>query len=86
MILKWLFTFLIFYLLYKLIFNFILPVSRATSQVRNKINEMNRQQAQAFQQQQGSGYAQQQPAKNTKETSSSSKPPSEDYIDFEEIK
>jgi len=84
MILKWLFTVLLFYLLYKLVFNFILPVSRATAQVRNKINEMNRQQAQTAQQQ-GSGYAQT-AAKNTKETSSSSKPPSEDYIDFEEIK
>lgn len=84
MILKWLFTFLLFYLLYKLIFNFILPVSKATAQVRNKINEMNRQQTQAFQQQ-NQGYAQT-AAKNTRDSSSSSKPPAEDYIDFEEIK
>ena len=85
MILKWLFTFLLLYLLYKLVFNFILPVSRATAEVRNKINEMNRQQTQTFQQQQGSGYAPN-ATKNTKEASSASKPPSDDYIDFEEVK
>ncbi len=79
MILEWLFTFLVVYLLYKLIFDFVLPVSRATSQVRSKINEMNRQQQQAHNQ----------PADFTKssgKTASSAKPPADDYIDFEEIK
>jgi hypothetical protein len=73
---EWIFTFLALYLLYKLIFDFIIPVSRATSQVRSKINEMNHQQGQQQQ-----PVNQQQPRKTT-----SSHPSSEDYIDFEEIK
>ncbi|MFT4156150.1 hypothetical protein [Parafilimonas sp.] len=78
MILEWLFTFLVFYILYKLIFNFILPVSRATSQVRNKINEMNRQQEAAH------TYSNSNTAKRN--PSSKPAPPAGDYIDFEEIK
>ena len=71
---EWIFTFLIVYLLYKLIFDFIIPVSRATSQVRSKINQMQQQQ-------------QPQAASRQKSTTTTSvRPPSEDYIDFEEVK
>ena len=69
---EWLFTFLIVYLLYKLIFDFIIPVSRASSQVRSKLNQMHQQQQQATSAQRNS---------NT-----DIRPPAEDYIDFEEIK
>lgn len=77
MILEWLFTFLVVYLLYKLIFDFIIPVSRASSQMRNKINQMHQQQQQQYHQQ------------TTNQQSSKQetvKPSKEDYIDFEEIK
>ena len=41
---EWLITFLVFYFLYKLIFDFILPVSRASSQIKNRMNQMHQQQ------------------------------------------
>lgn len=72
---EWLFTFLVFYLLYRLIFDFILPVSRVSAQVRNKVNEMNRQQQEQFNSNQTYTDAKQ-----------TTKPPADDYIDFEEIK
>ena len=74
---EWIFTFLIVYLLYKLIFDFIIPVSRATSQVRSKINQMQ-------QQQQPQAASRQKSTSTT--TTTSVRPPSEDYIDFEEVK
>ena len=73
MIFEWLFTFLVLYLLYKLIFDFIVPVSRASSHIRSKVNEMHQQQQQQYNNQ---------PANNKTHV----QPPAEDYIDFEEIK
>jgi len=70
---EWIFTILVLYLLYKLIFDFILPVSKASAQMRNKINEMNNRQQDNTNQQQPDREAQ-------------ARPPKEDYIDFEEIK
>ena len=70
---EWIFTVLILYLLYKLIFDFILPVSKVSAQMRNKINEMNNKQQQ--------NTDQQLPNRESK-----SRPSKEDYIDFEEIK
>jgi hypothetical protein len=72
---EWLFAFLIFYLLYKLIFDFILPVSRASSQIKNRMNEMHQQQQNHY---------------NSSQTNTSqqtkSRPPADEYIDYEEIK
>jgi len=73
---EWLFTFLIVYLLYKLIFDFIIPVSRASSQVRSKLNQMHQQQQQQ----------EQQAASRQKSSGINVRPPAGDYIDFEEIK
>ena len=73
---EWLFAFLIFYLLYKLIFDFILPVSRASSQIRNRMNQINQQQQNNYNSSQTNTSAQQ----------TKSKPPSDEYIDYEEIK
>ena len=70
---EWIFTVLVLYLLYKLIFDFILPVSRASAQMRNKMNEMSNKQQ--------DNTNQQQPDREAK-----ARPPKEDYIDFEEIK
>lgn len=70
---EWLFTFLILYLLYKLVFGFIVPVYRASSDMRSKINQMHQQQQQPMNEQ----------STNTK---NNVRPPAEDYIDFEEIK
>jgi len=75
---EWLFTFLIVYLLYKLIFDFIIPVSRASSQVRSKLNQMHQQQQQATSAQRSSSAQ--------RNSNTDIRPPAEDYIDFEEIK
>ena len=76
---KIVFYFLIAYLLYKLIFDVVVPVSKATSQVKDRIREM--QEEQLRQQQ---AYRQQ---------SSATPPPQQakpaekgDYLDFEEVK
>lgn len=71
---EWIFILLVLYLLYKLIFDFILPVSRASAQMRSKINEMNKQPHQDSNQH-----------TNTSKPAGP-RPPKEDYIDFEEIK
>lgn len=71
---EWLFTFLICYLLYKLIFDFILPVSRASAQIKSKVNQMNAQQQNQYNQAQ----------QNTQQAKT--KPPADDYIDYEEVK
>lgn len=71
---EWLFAFLVFYLLYKLIFDLILPVSRASSQIRRKVNEMNAQQHKQY------------PPHQNKTQQPHAKPPADDYIDYEEVK
>lgn len=76
MMIEWLFAFLIFYLLYKLIFDFILPVSRASSQIRNRMNQMNQQQQNHYNSSQTNASSQQ----------TKSRPPADEYIDYEEIK
>ena len=71
------------YLLYKLIFDFIIPVAKTTKQVKKQFSDMssrmqetmNQQQAQ---QQQGNQFS---PGKST-----STKGKNDDYIEFEEIK
>lgn len=74
---RFLFLLLVFYLLYKLVFDLIIPVSRATSQVRHKMQEMqDLQQAQMRQQQQ----------QQQKQQSAGARPSQDDYIDFEEVK
>lgn len=66
----------LFYVLYKFIFELVIPVSRATSQVKDKMREMQEQQRQQYQQQQ-----QQQPTQQSQQ-----QPSKGDYIEFEEIK
>jgi hypothetical protein len=75
---EWIFAFLIFYLLYKLIFDFIVPVTKASSQIRNRVNEMNRQYSHQNRQQQT------QTPKAAEKTDV--RPAKDDYIEFEEIK
>jgi hypothetical protein len=68
------------YLLYKFVFELLVPVSKATTQVKDKLREMQEQQAaqqRAYQQQ---TQAQAQP-QSPKETGKAG-----DYIEFEEVK
>ncbi|MES2003815.1 MAG: hypothetical protein V4450_04795 [Bacteroidota bacterium] len=68
------------YLLYKFVFELVIPVSKATSQVKDKMREM--QEAQQAQQRQ---YQQQQ---QTTQTQAAKEPTTKggDYIEFEEVK
>jgi hypothetical protein len=73
---KLIFYGLVVYLIYKLIFELVIPVSKASSQMREKIQQM--QDQQNFQQQQAKPAAEPQPAAKPKTD--------KDYIEFEEVK
>lgn len=75
------------YLLYKLVFGLILPVSRAASQMKGKMADFQRAQQDAMQQryqQQAPPQSQRPPVKPV--PPATTKPSKEDYLDFEEIK
>lgn len=72
------------YLAYKFIFELVIPVGKATSQVKDnlrKMQEMQQAQQQQYRQQQQQAQAQAQQAA-AKESAAKSG----DYIDFEEVK
>lgn len=69
------------YLLYKLIFDFIIPVARTTKQVKKQFNEMSGR-MQEMQRQQ----AQQQNEQYVKKATPASKGKQDDYIEFEDVK
>ena len=70
------------YLLYRLVFNFILPVYRATRQVRKGFQEMNERMNQQQQYQQNGAGTQ----STNQSASNNSNTKMGEYIDFEEIK
>lgn len=72
------FELLVLYLLYKLIFDFIIPVYRTTKQVKQKVGEM--------QSQMNEHMKQQQTQFSTTADEKEPKPAKEDYIEFEEVK
>ncbi len=82
--LKTLFLIFVFYMLYKLIFEFIIPVYNASKRMRDQVGQMQQkmQEEQQRQQFERDGYIK----TNTGNTSSSNKPVDKDYIDFEEVK
>ncbi len=71
------FELLLFYLVYKLIFDFIIPVYKTTKQVNKKMGEMQNRMNDHFDQTQ---------AKETVPDEKTNKPNKEDYIEFEEVK
>lgn len=77
---------LILYLLYKLVFDFIVPVSKTTSQFKEQVNEIKRMQEEKMRRQQ-SGFSQTQPPKSApKEKGNTTTTTDGEYIDYEEIK
>ncbi len=70
---------IVIYLVYKFVFELVVPVSKATSQMKDTLQQMQQQQHSYQQQQQQPPTA----ATTTKPTTSSAK---DDYIDFEEVK
>ena len=73
------FELLVLYLLYKLIFDFIIPVYRTTKQVNKKMGEMQSRMNEQMNQQQAGGEPGTPKDKQAK-------PSREDYIEFEEVK
>jgi hypothetical protein len=76
---KFIFYGILIWLLYKLVFDFIIPVSRATRQIKSKIREAQEQQ-QRFQEQQDMKAAQFQKKNPPADTADT------EYIDYEEVK
>ena len=70
------FVIFIIYIVYKLVFELIVPVSKATTQFKSKMQDVHKMQQDYMQQQQNTS------AKSSPKPSSHD----EDYIDFEEIK
>ena len=81
---------LVIYLLYKVIFEVVVPVSNGVKTVKKNMEQMQRQQAEAFKQAQNRGGQTQQT--NTGHTSATTSAPKKEtpveaeYIDFEEVK
>jgi Sec-independent protein translocase protein TatA len=78
--LKIIFYTFIFWLLYKLIFDFIVPVYQSTKQVRRQMGDIQDRMRQQYQEQQQAQQEAQRPQASTK------KADKKDYLDFEEIK
>jgi hypothetical protein len=75
MILSFLFFAFLFYLLFKLVFHFVIPIYKTTLQVKRKFREMNSQMDRATSHQGGRTAS-----------AATEKKPKSDYIDFEEVK
>ena len=74
---------ILLYLLYKFVFELVIPVSKATTQVKDKLKEMQEQQIRQQQQ-----YEQQraQTAQAEAQQAKQGDAKSGDYIEFEEVK
>jgi hypothetical protein len=76
-------TILILYILYKLIFDFVVPVARTTSQFKSQVNQMRRMQEEQLRKQQQT----QRPTQHSKPTAVKNTTTTDgEYIDFEDIK
>jgi hypothetical protein len=82
-ILGFLFLVFVFYLAYRLIFDFIIPVYRTTSRIKKGFRQMNEQMNQHTQQYNQSNQHNQ---SSQPFNQSANKGNAGDYIDFEEIK
>ena len=75
-IIRVIFELLVLYLVYKLIFDFIIPVYKTTKQVSQKMGEMQSKMNEHINKQQ----------QTTTEAEKPARPAKEDYIEFEEVK
>jgi len=78
-ILKILFELFVLYLVYKLIFDFIIPIYQTTKQVKQKVGEMQNQMNEHLKNQQTGNHS-------SAPKDNNPKPTREDYIEFEELK
>jgi sortase (surface protein transpeptidase) len=78
-------TILVVYLLYKLVFDFIVPVARTTSHFKSQVNQMYKMQEEQMreqQQTQNGSFSNKAKASSVKSTTTTDG----EYIDFEEVK
>ena len=79
-ILRLFFELFVLYLVYKLVFDFLIPVYQATKQVKQKMGEMQHKMNEHMKQQPGgAGF-------NATAKEPQQKPGKEDYIEYEEVK
>jgi hypothetical protein len=84
---KLLFYGFLVYLLYKIIFDVVLPVRKGVKAVRQNMEEMQRKMAEAQQQNgRNSGFSSQNPTNTPPKSSIKPGSTDADYIDFEELK
>ncbi len=76
--LKVLFELFVMYLLYKLVFDFIIPIYQTTKQVKQKVGEMHRNMNEQVQKQNDQF--------TTTPKTAAPKADKDDYIDYEEVK
>jgi predicted Holliday junction resolvase-like endonuclease len=77
--LKVLFELFLLYMLYKLIFDFIIPIYNTTKQVKQKVNEMQQNVNEQMKRQERNEF-------NATTKEPALKPKGDDYIEFEEVK
>jgi hypothetical protein len=82
-IFKLLFELFIFYILYKIVFDFIIPVYRASKRMKDQVGQM-QQKMQEHQQRQN--FPDENFVKNDSYKDAPGKPAAKDYIEFEELK
>lgn len=75
---------IVFYLLYRFVFNFLVPIAKATRHMRHQFRNMQDGMGGQHQRQQPNDW--QQPTSDAQQRHSSTKGPAEDYIEFEEIR
>ena len=80
MILRFLFFVFLFYVLFKLVFDFVIPIYKTTRRVKQSFRDMH----QKMQEGQNNGASGHQPSQNG--TIKKEQEPLGDYIDFEEVK
>jgi type II secretory pathway component PulM len=77
---------LLIYFLYKVIFEIVVPVSKGVKTVRQNMEQMQRQQAEAFRQAQNASQTSAQNQSNVTTSPKKEEPIEAEYIDFEEVK
>ncbi|HWJ26633.1 MAG TPA: DUF4834 family protein [Flavisolibacter sp.] len=87
MILSFLFYVFVFYVGYKLLFDFIIPIFRTTRQVRRGFKQMHQQMNEQMHQQSGSYHTQTHPGyKQDRVRQTPNTDQVGEYIDFEDVK
>lgn len=85
MILKYAFLAFVFWLLYKFVFGFIVPVYQSTKHVRRQMGDIQEHLRRQYQQQE-QAQRQAAQAQQQQQRSASGRSDKGDYLDFEEIK